>query len=114
MASSSRRTSSVAVTVVSTQFALPLTCHQLSRGAGPTAFPAFEPLCRARARQFAVIVCIMAGAITDTVRYTPAARCSADRAMSVPNDFPSDKGFRKGAPAAEGSMTGIRTFGSVE
>jgi hypothetical protein len=44
-----------------------------------------------------------AGAIADTVRYTPAARCSADRQMSVPNDFPSDKGFRNGAPAAEGA-----------
>ena len=55
-----------------------------------------------------------AGAIADTVRYTPAARCSADREMSVPNDFPSDKGFREGVPAAEGGMTGISTFGSVE
>jgi len=55
-----------------------------------------------------------AGAIVDTVRYTPAARCSADREMSVPNDFPSDKGLREGAPTAEGGMTGISTFGSVE
>jgi hypothetical protein len=49
------------------------------------------------------MMCGMAGAIADTVRYTPAARCSADRAMSVPNDFLSDKGFREGAPAAEGA-----------
>ena len=60
------------------------------------------------------MACNMTGAIADTVRYTPAARCSADRAMSVPNDFPSDKGFREGAPAAEGGMTRIRTFGSME
>jgi hypothetical protein len=56
----------------------------------------------------------MAGAIADTVRYTPAARCSVDREMSVPNDFPSDKGFRDGAPAAGACMSGIRTFRSVE
>jgi hypothetical protein len=44
-----------------------------------------------------------AGAIADTVRYTPAARCSEDREMSVPNDFPSDKGFWEGATAAAGA-----------
>jgi len=60
------------------------------------------------------MICIMAGAIADTVRYTPAARCSVDREMSVPNDFPSDKGFRDGAPAVGACMSGLRTFGSVE
>ena len=55
-----------------------------------------------------------ADASADTVRYTPAARCTAARELSVPNDFPSGKGFRDCVPAAEAGMTEIRTFGSVE
>jgi hypothetical protein len=49
------------------------------------------------------MVSMTASASADTVRYTPAANCCADREMSVPNDFPSGKGFRSGAPAAEGA-----------
>ncbi|MCD6057056.1 MAG: hypothetical protein K0R44_709 [Thermomicrobiales bacterium] len=44
-----------------------------------------------------------ATAIVHRVRYTPATYCSADRKMSVPNDFASDKGFQDSAPAAEGA-----------
>jgi hypothetical protein len=52
-------------------------------------------------------------AIAATVRYTPAARRTAARELSVPNDLPSGKSLREGVPAA-GDMAGIRTFGSVE
>lgn len=49
------------------------------------------------------MVCMTATAIAHRVRYTPATYCSADRKMSVPNDFASDKGSQDSAPAAEGA-----------
>jgi hypothetical protein len=59
------------------------------------------------------MVGMTADAIAATVRYTPAARRTAARELSVPNDLPSGKSLREGVPAA-GDMAGIRTFGSVE
>ncbi len=55
-----------------------------------------------------------ADAITATVRYTPAARRTAAREMSVPNQFPSGKGSRDGVACAGAGLAGIGTFGSVE
>jgi hypothetical protein len=44
------------------------------------------------------MACMTADAIPATVRYTPAARRTAARELSVPNDFPSDKGLRDDVP----------------
>ena len=41
-------------------------------------------------------------AIAATVRYTPAARRTAARELSVPNDLSSGKGLWDGVPAASG------------
>src|SRR5829696_9134535 len=113
MASSSRSTKSVAVAVVSTPFAFPLTCHPVSRNADSAAFPALEPLHWTETP-------IWGNGLHD--RYCDRAQ-SALHSGHLLQRGPQDEcaqrfRIRQGLPGqcarGRGGMTRMRTFGSVE